>query len=337
MALIEGRKARDWAKEIFSTHGKNVGRAICVVLLTYVFLVLAELLLTSGTSTARTGRIIAIGCENSKAFRIEPPYPDHDPIWIASYPSLMNHFLAPVIDSLVGHEGSVVNLYQSKGVGPKNAALGRCHEDSKVVACMTPFPLLDVEGHPMALREEFSHSYIIALQNPYKAIYVLAATEHVRNNHRPLYSSDSQQLALALPRDKWVRYRDKHFLDAIEDWTRLIDTWKQLKPHYRKSYYAVYEHWMDFKQGPDEANKLAYVLQQAGNAVNSVMKNGCLWAAARNDWQEPWLEMTYTAHQRDVMVQHLREFSQQHHEDTMLVSILEQYIEEMKRDMVIDP
>jgi hypothetical protein len=343
MTRIEREKARDWAVELYSNHYIKA-IACCSGLILLSFLLFQDSLLTASNSAASTTRGERIlGCEKSDPFVTNPPYPAHRPIWIASYPSCyMDRLLVLLIDSLVGHKDSVLKLYQMKGSQQQEQFM--LFEDSynnpKITACITSYPLLNVMGNenPSNLTDHFNRAYIVALQNPFKAIYGLAAMEYGRNNQQQFTNNTTQStFAVSLPRAKWIRYRDKHFLDALEDWTRLVTTWKQ-DSFYRKSYYAVYEQFIDAQQGPIETNKLAYVLHQAENQVSSVTNNACLWKAVMDAWQEPSVstsQMVYKLNQRTVMVQHLEEFAAAHQDDSMLVTILEQYIEEMERDIVI--
>jgi len=73
--------------------------------------------------------------------------------------------------------------------------------------------------------------------------------------------------------EEWREYRDENFESVLQDWSRVIHTWKDSQ--YKVGLYLPFESLMDPLYGPELLTKYAKLLQEADYQTTSEIE--CTW------------------------------------------------------------
>ena len=251
------------------------------------------------------------------------------PFWAPSYPNTDPGLLMHLIDGLTGIKHAYKNYY-AKGHG-----LYKCSGRSPTAACEQIHPIVGIPS-PEGQAHKFQSRLIMPIRNPATVV----PAHHQSKAEK--YHQQQGQVSI----DTWRDFRDSYLETTLfRGWRGLIDTWTNMTK-YDVGMYVPYEHLVSVKEGPAIARQLATLLREAGFPVVDNDSAECVWFHI----VEPLVTAIghphyhfavdylpgYTVEEKQYLINELKSMQQDHSGDTVLQSILDEYMQEILDDTVTD-
>jgi len=271
-------------------------------------------------------------CEKEEAPSVKRPDKfTTKPIWTAMMPfTLTESFHKNLINPLTGTTAGGKSFYSSI-----KKRLRHCIGNGQSVTCLNVHPNVEMnKGMPDSKASEFYGKYIMVLRNP------MTSLPSTYNAKSAKYGGVIGQL----PEETWRIVRDQWFDNMLEAWRNSIVTWSQTT--YDLGIYLVFEDLFSMERGIESMKKLRLFLQEAGFQVATEDELNCiLYRAASKNVLEKFQKRnyeyddyipSYTLEQRNKMLSLLSKMKEEFQNDSELVRILNQYVEQIETNMKID-
>lgn len=289
------------------------------------------------------------GCTIGEATVTEPQSSSAKPFWVPSYPASDNGLFAPLVVALTGNVAShAKNYYASSPVLKKCFSRGG-GGDQMTITCQQLHPIVGIGPLPEKQVDKFQPMVIMPLRNP-----LTGAPEHYQQK-AVLYHGATQQV----PASDWRAYRDEWLQQTIvSGWKSVVSTWKDMKEYQGIALYVPLEHVLDVHRGPLVVEQLATLLRQAGFPVIPASDVTCAWYRVAKPHIQAAMDRSakgkttttqalrypfatdyipgYTAQQKAYIIAELQELQQRYPDDTVLHSLLQEYIQEIQETKAND-
>jgi hypothetical protein len=289
------------------------------------------------------------GCTVGEATVTNPQSSSTKPFWVPSYPASDNGLFAPLVIALTGNVASHAKSYYASSPVLKKCFSRGGGGDSMTITCQQLHPIVGIGPLPEKQVDKFQPLVIMPLRNP-----LSGAPEHYQQK-AVLYHGATQQV----PASDWRAYRDEWLQQTIvSGWNSVVTTWKDMKEYQGIALYIPLEHVLNVQRGPLVVEQLATLLRQAGFPVIPESDVACAWyrvtkphiqaamdrsaegkMTARQALRYPFATdyiPGYTAQQKAYIVTELLELQQRYPDDTVLHSILQEYIQEIQETKAND-
>jgi hypothetical protein len=291
------------------------------------------------------------GCTIGEATVTEPQSSSTlKPFWVPSYPAADNGLFAPLVVALTGNVASYAkNYYASSPTLKKCFSRGGGGGNQMTITCQQLHPIVGIGPLPEKQVDKFQPRVIMPLRNP-----LTGAPEHYQQK-AVLYHGATQQV----PVSDWRAYRDEWLQQTIvSEWNSVVTTWKDMKEYQGIALYVPLEHVLDVQRGPLVVEELATLLRQAGFPVIPASDVHCAWYRVTKSHIQAAIDRSaedkistpqalrypfateyipgYTAQQKAYIITELHELQQRYPDDTVLLSILQEYILEIQETKVND-
>jgi hypothetical protein len=258
--------------------------------------------------------------------------PQAKPVWVVGYPTAggppsagsFGDVMRGLVAGLTGYTTGAKSFHVSSG------SLKRCRSkdpNDVVVTCGCLHPIVKLAPPPEARKVDFSESVILLIRNPRTNIPAY------HNDKAIKYHGQKGQVM----EDDWRRFRDLFLEKALDEWTGLIREWKATT---YKITYVDYDQMMS-PSGVAAVERVANVLQQAGFPTAGPDDLECIWyhavdplIRAEADFQS--YSPTYTALQKDFMVEKLIRFEKEIESDEELAALVTSYVKDIRERPMTD-
>jgi hypothetical protein len=289
------------------------------------------------------------GCTVGPATALELPQSStNKPFWVPSYPASDNGLFAALVIGLTGDVSSNAKSYYAS-----SPVLKKCFNKnaraSMTVTCQQLHPIVGIGPLPENQADKFQQKIIMPIRNPMSCI-----PEHYQQKAY-MYHNAQGQVTI----EDWRSFRDQWLTKTvISEWKSVITTWKNMKEYEGVGLYVPFEHIMDIVRGPIIVNELATILRNRGFPVVPSDDVKCVWykvtkshfQAAINESKNRNLPPQqilqypfaidyiprYTALQKEYMIAELKSLSDIYPDDTILISILNEYIQQIQQSTIND-
>jgi hypothetical protein len=253
------------------------------------------------------------------------------PFWVPSYPNSDMGIFKDLVIRLTGESTAAKSYYaQSK-------AFKKCFGNTRTFTCEMIHPIVSIGPPPEQQASKFQNQIILPIRNP----ITLFPAHHQSKAEQ--YHGATTQVNIS----EWRAVRDQYYQSSLVEWKILIQTWKSM-PGYDGGIvlYVVYEHFFRADTGPAQVQALGRVLQSAGFPLAAVGEDPstnnnkdnlqhhfyeCTWYATmrhRKSYAHDTYRPSFRREQMQIVIQFLRDMQTEFQNDTQLVQILQEYIEE---------
>ena len=289
------------------------------------------------------------GCTVGPATVKESPQSNtNQPFWVPSYPASDNGLFAALVIALTGDVSSNAKSYYASSPVLKKCFSRNGHA-SMTITCQQLHPIVGIGPLPENQADKFQQKIIMPIRNPMTCI-----PEHYQQKAY-MYHNAQGQVSI----DEWRSFRDQWITKTmITEWKSVITAWKNMKEYDGIGLYVPFEHIMNIDRGPMVVNDLAFILREAGFPVVSSDDVKCVWykvtkkhfqaaideSKNRNISPQQMLQYPfaidylprYTAPQKEYMISELKSLSDTYPDDTSLVLLLNEYIQQIQQSTIND-
>jgi hypothetical protein len=272
---------------------------------------------------------------------------NNKPFWVPSYPASDNSLFAALVIALTGDVGSNAKSYYASSPTLKKCFTRKGY--TMTITCQQLHPIVGIGPLPEKQVDKFQPLVIMPIRNPLTCVpehYQLKAV---------MYHGETAQVSV----DSWRSYRDEWLEKGIiSGWKSVVTTWKDMVEYQGIGLYVPFEHVLDVHRGPIVVDQLATILRNAGFPVVPSADVSCVWYRVTKKHIQAAIDRStttgmteqqllrypfateyvpgYTVLQKEYMISELKQLQTMYPNDTVLVSILDDYIHETQSTKIND-
>lgn len=238
----------------------------------------------------------------------------------SSSPTKKGDIVKSLIDSMTGSTSSTKNYHMSV-----RNKLRRCYGITETVACSQGHPFVKINLEEQT--ENFQHEIIFVIRN------FLTAFPASHTDKAIAYHGAKGQAS----EEEWNTVRDGYITGAFQNWVDMIHWWRKTSS-YDIGMYVSLERLMDDSQiGLDTVQQLHQLLTDGGfDDIIPKQDLPCLWYKSVQEMKihqqrvSSTYQPGYTKQQQQFLLDEFEKLIQQVSDDQNLVSILNEYVFEIR-------